>query len=273
MKNGFFRTSDDTSIYYEIEGQGQPLLLVHGWSCSNKFYQKNVEGLKNKFTVITIDLRGHGKSSKGLHGYTIRRMATDIYELIEFLHLEDVILMGWSMGGPTVLCYWKLFKDNSHLAGLGLIDMTPFPFSPGAWNSHGLHNYNAEGFNAFQEGILGNHEGFVDGFIVKMFKDCKMPAGTEWIKEECMKMPAYIGVALYSDYVYSDFTDVLATITVPTLVFCANSGIFPHSKDQGAWIAKEIPQGKCVPFEDGGHMLFYVEADKFNKAVIDEFTK
>ena len=68
MQNGYFRTSDDTSLYYEVEGEGQPIMLVHGWSCSTKFYSRNVAGLKKDFKVVTLDLRGHGKSSKGLHG-------------------------------------------------------------------------------------------------------------------------------------------------------------------------------------------------------------
>ena len=177
--------------------------------------------------------------------------------------------MGWSMGGPTMLSYWKQFHANSHLAGLGLIDMTAYPMSDGDWNSHSLRNHNAEGFNAFAAALLGNPQGFVDGFTAKMFKDQKFPAGEEWIKTECMKLPPYIGMALYSDYVYSDFTDVLKTITVPTLVLSANSGIFPDSIKQGQWMASQIPQGKFVEFTEGGHMLFYLEADKFNKVVAD----
>ena len=92
---GFFRTSDEAVIYYEVEGEGQPLVLVHGWSCSSKFFQRNVPVLKKHFKVVTLDLRGHGQSSKGLHGYVLSRLAKDIRELIMSLKLEKVILMGW----------------------------------------------------------------------------------------------------------------------------------------------------------------------------------
>ena len=55
-----------------------------------------------------------------------------------------------------MLSYWKQFHANSHLAGLGLIDMTAYPMSDGDWNSHSLRNHNAEGFNAFAAALLGN---------------------------------------------------------------------------------------------------------------------
>ena len=269
---GFFRTSDEAVIYYEVDGEGQPLLLVHGWSCSSKFFQRNVTVLKKHFKVVTLDLRGHGQSSKGLHGYVLSRLAQDIRELIIELKLENVILMGWSLGGPTLLSYWQQFKSNSKLAGLGLIDMTAFPFSDGEWNSHSLRNHNAEGFNVMVNNLLNHREAFFNAFINGMFYHATQPADTEWVNEECLKLPPYIGIALYSDYIYSDFTNVLPTITIPTVVFSANSKIFVESIKQGQYMAAQIPNGECVPFYQSGHMLFYEEAEKFNNTVI-EFAK
>ena len=136
--------------------------------------------------------------------------------MIEALKLEGVFLLGWSMGGPTVLSYWKQFGQKcGHLAALGLIDMTPYPFHPGEWNSHGLKNFNAEGLNAFAAGFTYNHEAFVNGFVKKMFVDGTLPVELNWIVPECMKLLPHIGVALYGDYCYSDYTDVLPAITVP----------------------------------------------------------
>ena len=46
-------------------------------------------------------------------------------------------------------------------------------------------------------------------------------------------------------------------------------GIFPKSVEQGKWIAAQIPKGEFVPFYEGGHLLYWLEADKFNQAVTD----
>lgn len=269
MKQNFFRTSDEASIFYEVQGQGQPLVLVHGWSCSSKFYEPNVAELQNHFQVVTLDLRGHGRSTKGLHGLTIKRLARDVHELIEFLKLEDVILMGWSLGGPVLLAYWEQFKHNSHLRGMGLIDMTPFPFSSAEWNSHGFRNYNTTGLNTMIYNLLNKTAEFNQNFSKRIFKDGIQPPGYEWVEPEMTLLPPYIGIALYSDYCHGDYTDTLADISIPTLVLAADSPIFPRSIAQGEWIAKQIPQGSFIGFYEGGHMLFHVEAAKFNQTVIN----
>ena len=61
--------------------------------------------------------------------------------------------MGWSMGGPIVLSYFDQFGQEQ-IKGLGLIDMTPFPFSPEPWNTQGLHGYNMDGFNVIASALL-----------------------------------------------------------------------------------------------------------------------
>lgn len=93
MKSGIYTVSHGAHIYYEREGKGRPIVLIHGWGCSGRFYKKNVEGLKDRYEVITMDMRGHGRSSKMLDGYSIDRMAKDIHEVIEYLGLKDVLLM------------------------------------------------------------------------------------------------------------------------------------------------------------------------------------
>lgn len=62
--------------------------------------------------------------------------------------------------------------------------MTPFPFSSGAWNSHGLRDYNMEGFNAFVGAILKDHDSFATAFAGKIFKDGVIPPGMDWLHEE-----------------------------------------------------------------------------------------
>ena len=267
--NGFFTTSDQAHLYYEVHGKGQPLFLVHGWQCSSRFWQHNIPELSKHFQVIVMDNRGHGKSSKGLQGQIVARYAQDIRELSEFLGLKNFILMGWSLGGPTVLSYWQQYKTDSNLIGLGLIDMTPFPFSPEEWNSQGLRNYNMEGFNAQVNRLVNEREEYFEFFANAIFKDGKRPAGTDWVIEEFRKLPPWLSAAIYSDYIATDFTNVLPTITVPTLVVNADGPVFAWGIKQGTYLTSLIPNGKFVAFTESGHMLFYEEAEKFNQTVSD----
>ncbi len=144
----YLHTRDGAKIYYEDHGEGQPILLIHGWLCSSRFWQQNVPELAKAFRVVTIDLRGHGNSSKVLTGHTIGQYACDVRELIERLGLQDTVLVGWSLGGPVALSYCEQYGTDSRVKALGLLDSAPFPFSPADWNSHVLRNYNYDGLNA-----------------------------------------------------------------------------------------------------------------------------
>jgi non-heme chloroperoxidase len=79
----YLETNDGAKIYYEDGGAGRPILLVHGWLCSSRFWQKNVPELANEFRVVTIDLRGHGNSAKTLTGHTVAQYARDVRQVIE----------------------------------------------------------------------------------------------------------------------------------------------------------------------------------------------
>ena len=104
-----FRTNDGVEIYYEVRGEGRPLLMLPGWTCSTKFWKKNVEELAKSCKVITMDLRAHGESEKVLHSHRISRYAMDVRNLLEHLDLQDVTGLGWSMGASIWWSYIELF--------------------------------------------------------------------------------------------------------------------------------------------------------------------
>lgn len=157
-KDNFFETSDGTILYYEDYGEGEPILLVHGFCCSSQVFKRNIEGLSKNHRLVLMDLRGHGASSKTLCGVTSRRMAEDIKDLIEYLHLSDVTLLGWSMGGQVALMYWRLFAGYGYVRRMGLLDATLYPFSEGEWNLHGNRNFNMDKANDRLLLMMSDHE-------------------------------------------------------------------------------------------------------------------
>ena len=109
-KQNFFETDDGTILYYEDYGQGEPIVLLHGFCCSSQVFQRNIKGLSQNHRLVLMDLRGHGASSKTLSGVTMPRMAQDVKNLIEYLHLEDVTLLGWSMGSGCLNVLASLWR-------------------------------------------------------------------------------------------------------------------------------------------------------------------
>jgi pimeloyl-ACP methyl ester carboxylesterase len=267
---GYLEMKDGAKIYYEDQGNGQPIVLIHGWTCSSKFWQKNVPELAQKYRVITMDLRGHGSSSKTMNGHTISQYARDIREVMEHLKLKNVVLAGWSLGGPVVLSYYQQYAKDSRLKALGLIDTAPYPFSAGEWNSHGLKNSNTTGMNSMFKTYIADPLKFATAFTGNMFKDGKATeSDIEWIPAELTKTPSWIAVAVYSDFLISDYSKMLPAIKIPVIVFAANSNVYKKGIDMGKYVAGQIPKSTFVPFEDAGHLLFYEQPEKFNKALSD----
>ncbi len=89
----------DININYEIIGDGQPLLFIHGIGSSLRDWENQVPVFSKKFKVITLDLRGHGQTDKPKGPYSISMFAEDIAELIKSLKVDPVHVVGISLGG------------------------------------------------------------------------------------------------------------------------------------------------------------------------------
>ena len=82
----------------EAAGAGSPIVFVHGWSMSGRFFQRQLRGLPAGHRVVVPDLRGHGQSEKALHGLSVPSYARDLQALLVQLGVERPVLVGWSMG-------------------------------------------------------------------------------------------------------------------------------------------------------------------------------
>ncbi len=100
----FALSTDGTRIAYELIGAGRPaLVLVHGWSCDRTNWNAQLESLSRNFTVVTVDLAGHGESECGREAWSIAAFGSDVALVVTLTGLEDVVLVGHSMGGDVIL--------------------------------------------------------------------------------------------------------------------------------------------------------------------------
>jgi len=91
------------TLYYEDEGAGTPLLLIHGFPLSSGIWRQQMDGLKKDFRIIAPDLRGFGRSEAPPSGYSMDSYADDIAALMDHLCLESAVVCGMSMGGYVLL--------------------------------------------------------------------------------------------------------------------------------------------------------------------------
>jgi pimeloyl-ACP methyl ester carboxylesterase len=91
------------SIYYEVHGSGEPLVLLHGFQASGAVWGPVIDAFKTGYRLIVPDLRGHGRSNNPANVFTHRQSALDIYALLDRLGIERFKAMGISSGGMILL--------------------------------------------------------------------------------------------------------------------------------------------------------------------------
>ncbi|TMR89905.1 alpha/beta fold hydrolase [Nonomuraea basaltis] len=122
-------TENSTSVelYYEDQGSGQPVVLIHGYPLNGHSWELQTrELLATGYRVITYDRRGFGQSSKVGSGYDYDTFAADLNTLLETLDLRDVILVGFSMGTGELARYVKIYGHERVAKLAFLASLEPF---------------------------------------------------------------------------------------------------------------------------------------------------
>ena len=111
------------SLYYEINGEGQPLLFIHGLGSSTRDWEYQVPEFSKSYKVITLDLRGHGQSDKPAGPYSMSMFAADTIGLLRGLGIDRAHVVGLSLGGGVA---FQLAVDAPQmLKTLTIVNSTP----------------------------------------------------------------------------------------------------------------------------------------------------
>src|SRR4051812_18519386 len=111
------------TLHYDIEGEGPPLLLIAGLGANSSAWATIKPRLKDRFTCITFDNRGTGRSDTPPGPYTIEQMAGDAAGLIRHLGHAQVMAVGWSLGGSVLQA---LLIDHGALVSKAVL-LSAFP--------------------------------------------------------------------------------------------------------------------------------------------------
>src|SRR5689334_12964325 len=121
------QNSTDIELHYEDQGEGQPVVLIHGYPLDGTSWEKQTAALLAAgYRVITYDRRGFGQSSKAAGGYDYDTFAADLNEVLTRLDLRDVILVGFSMGTGELARYVKNYGADRVAKLAFLASLEPF---------------------------------------------------------------------------------------------------------------------------------------------------
>lgn len=148
-----------SKINYEVSGEGDTVILIHGFVESLEIWSEIIPILNKKYRTIAIDLPGHGKSELFSKEISIDNMAETIHEVIKAENVNDFILIGHSMGGYVTMSYADLFPEK--LKGICLFHSSAFPDS---------EEKKADRLRAI-EAVEKNHKDFTVTLVSKLFKE------------------------------------------------------------------------------------------------------
>ena len=244
-------------IYVEdINPKGnKTILFIHGWPLNHKQYEYQFNVLPAMgFRCVGIDLRGFGNSDKPFYGYSLDRLADDIYAVVKALQLKDFTLVGHSAGGAISIRYMARHKEYE-ASKLVLIDAQ----SPSSIAEDVANTFIKEALNDRPKLLRGLTDSFFFQYITKPFSDWFFQLGLEaagW-------STASLIMSLRDENVYND----LSKIHVPTLIIHSiHDGVIPFKNAQET--NKLIRNSQLVPFQYSGHAPFYEERDKLNQLLV-----
>jgi pimeloyl-ACP methyl ester carboxylesterase len=126
MSTGKYVEANGLRVYYEVHGEGEPLLLIHGGTATSQSWASHLPALTQRFRVFAPDSRGHGMTDNPTGEFGYRAMADDVAALIGALGLKRPLVLGYSDGGQIAL---ELGMRYPGLANALVLGGTQFRFS------------------------------------------------------------------------------------------------------------------------------------------------
>ena len=208
------------------------------------------------------------------YGLKISRLSKDLYELLTELALNDVALLGHSMGSSVIWCYIDLFGPE-HLSKIILVDQSPFLTSDPHWTQQELEDSGAI-FTALQVfdtiAALRSREAEQ---VTRQVIDLSVTKHAtseirEWIAQCNLKMPRHFAGTLMYNHWHTDCRDFIPRINLPTLIISGRASAIPWKSQE--WIHRQIKGSQFEVFEEsegGQHFMFIENPEKFNRLVME----
>ncbi|MBY8995537.1 MAG: alpha/beta hydrolase [Candidatus Heimdallarchaeota archaeon] len=170
----YVKSFDGTKIYYEVKGEGTPLILIP--SCGVTLdYWKYQDPLALKYKLVKIDVAGIGKSERTRKEYTYPSLGEDVKAVIEKEQLDKVVILGLGMGGAIALEAAILLKDKM----LGIISVDSLLPGTVYYGKKATEEEITEVMDLYK----GNYQDYYDNLLRDMLGDRVSPELIEWFVE------------------------------------------------------------------------------------------
>jgi len=263
--------SESIDLYYEDQGNGSTVVLVHGYPLSGRSWEKQTSALLDAgYRVVTYDRRGFGESSKPATGYNYDTLAGDLDTILTKLDLHDVALFGFSMGGGEVARYLGRFGSRRvRMAGF-ISSITPFLLKT-ADNPHGVGRSVFDGLKA---GIASDRYATVAAFTNNLYNSDVLKGSR--VSEQVIQVSFNVGVSASPaatlqcvDAWLEDFRPDIARIDVPVLVVHGDQDRIVPIDSGGRCMEALIKSGTYEELPGAPHGCIWTHAAEVNRLMLE----
>jgi pimeloyl-ACP methyl ester carboxylesterase len=263
-------TGEEIQLSYCDYGQGKPIVLIHGWPLSKEMWEYQLNDLVNAGNrVVKYDRRGFGKSSKTWDGYDYDSLTDDLHAVLEQLDLNDVTLVGFSMGGGEAVRYLSRY-GTERVSKLVLISaVTPY-LSKSNDNPEGV---DPSVFAEMMAQMKDDRIGFLDTFGKQFFgvNLLNHPVSTPLL--EYYRMLGSMASARSTQqcalsFAQTDFREDVKAVSIPTLIIHGDADKTVPIDASSARTANMITGSQYLVYEGAPHGLFYTHREQLNADLI-----
>jgi len=258
---------DGLELCFRDSGEGRPLLFLHGTSASLGVWDGVIGQLDGGYRSITLDQRGHGRSGKPAQGYTQEDFARDILGLVTSLKLQDVVLVGHSLGARNAVV--AAAAQPELFAGVVAVDYLPF-VEPQVIDD--LEDRVLGGYRSF-----GTKEEIVDYLCARYPRtpraalERRAAYGYQWQEDRFLPLAEPGAMRQTVDSFRADFLEAFRSVRVPvTVLRGADSGIV--SPQAYARSRQERPDFTYITVPDCDHYIPEIAPEAITAAITTTFT-
>ena len=257
-------TSDGVTLHYTDEGSGPPVVLIAGFTASAETWELQRRPLLAAgHRVLGFDRRSHGASDNPAYGQRMARHGKDLRDLLDAAGLDQVVLVGGSMGASAIWAYYDLFGAD-RLRGIVTVDQTPKMVNDEVWphGFYGLTRHNLGTF--FEDGVPDTGHGLPATESVERIGRLIEALGRVPRMSDARAPETW---PLLQDHAEQDWRDVVARVSVPSLFIAGrDSQLWPCEHAIAA--AETNSRATALILDDCGHAANIDQPDQVNEALL-----
>ncbi len=252
---------NNTDINYYETGHGRPVIFIPGWLYTTELFKRNLPAIGKSYRAVSYDPRSHGDSGITGHGNNYGQHGRDLFELIEQTGLQDVILVGWSLGATVAYSYMQQF-GTENVAAFVSVDESPAIIrnNDQDWGEGTI----TEICSLVEMISTDGHMDFFQDYLKQGFTGNFDEDFSELCSDFASRVSANAAALLLADAALRDYRELARQIDrqIPLLHILREDWQEPALR----WIKMNQPNAKTGVL--GGHLQLYEHAELFNELLL-----